>query len=146
MKNKYESTVEKIDKHIRENAWFDFHVWRYDGRRFVISGSTDLMYYHKLEITFTKVFFASIFFEGWHANTSEPVIGLPDKELTKELNMKFEIEEGYQIFVLKTEDFQNDIYVAAKEIDFNTDTVYYYRRQNLKENERVADFVTEGET
>lgn len=53
------------------------------------------------------------------------------------------VEEGYQMFIIRTEDFKNDIYVAAKAIDFNTDTVYYYQREDLKENERLADFLSE---
>ena len=61
MIEKYKSVVKQIDDHIRQNTWFDFHLWRYDGRNLVISGSTDLTYYHKLEIIFTDVFFASTF-------------------------------------------------------------------------------------
>ena len=142
MIDKHKSVVTKIDDHIRENAWFDFHLWRYDGRNLVISGSTDLTYYHKLEIVFTDVFFASTFFEGWHSDTDKPVIEIPDTDLNRELNIKFEIEQGYQLFIIRTEDYKNDIYVAAKDIDFNTDTVYYHYKEYLKDNERMADFVT----
>lgn len=141
MNNKYKSIVNQIDEHIRQNARFDFHLWGYDGRRLIISGSTDLTYYHKLEIIFTDVFFASIFFEGWHSDTDKPVIEIPDTNLNRELNIKFEIEQGYQLFIIRTEDYNNDIYVAAKEIEFNTDTVYYYQRDNLGENERLAEYL-----
>jgi len=116
MSDKYKSVVKQIDDHIRLNAWFDFHLWSYDGRNLVISGSTDLTYYHKLEIIFTEVFFASTFFEGWHSDTQKPVIEIPNTELNRALNTKFEIEQGYQIFIIRTEDYKNDIYVAAKEI------------------------------
>jgi hypothetical protein len=104
----------------------------------IIAGSKDLSYCHNLEIIFTDVFFASTFFNGWQSDTSKPVIELPDIETNLNLNVKFEIEEGYQMFIIRTEDYENDIYIAAKEIDFNTDTVYYYQRENLKENERLS--------
>jgi len=141
MNDKCKSIVKQIGDYIRQNAWFDFHLWRYDGRNLVISGSTDLSYYHKLEIIFTDVFFASSFFEGWHCDTDKPVIEIPNTELNIELNIKFEIEQGYQIFIIRTEDYKNDVYVAAKEIEYNTDTVYYYQRENLGDNERLADFL-----
>lgn len=61
--------------------------------------------------------------------------------MNKELNLKFEIEQGFQIFILRTENYRNDIFIAAKNIEFNTDTVYYYARENLNKNERLADFL-----
>ena len=90
MNDKHKSIVKQIDDYIRQNAWFDFHLWRYDGRKLIISGSTDLTYYHKLEIIFTNVFFASTFFEGWHSDTDKPVIKIPELELNRDLNIKFE--------------------------------------------------------
>ncbi len=141
MNNKHKSIVKQIDEYIRKNDWFDFHLWRYDGRKLILSGSTDLTYYHKLEIIFTDVFFASTFFDGWHSDTDKPVIEIPEHELNRELNIKFEIEQGYQIFIINTEDYKNDIYIAAKEIEFNTDTVFYYQRENLGDNERLADYL-----
>jgi len=141
MNNKYKSVVNQIDDYIRQNTWFDFHLWRYDGRNLVISGSTDLTYYHKLEIIFTDVFFAFTFFQDWHSDTDKPVIEIPNPELNKQLNVKFEIEQGYQIFIIRTEEYKNDIYIASKKIEFNTDTVYYYQRENLDENERLADYL-----
>lgn len=141
MNQKHKTTVEAIDKYIRQHTWFDFHVWRYDGHRLTLAGSMDLTYYHQLEIIFSEVFFASTFFETWCSDTTKPVIILPDPTLNKTLNIKFEIEQGYQIFILKTEDYKNDIYIAAKEIAFNIDKVLYYEKEDLKENERLADFV-----
>lgn len=142
MAEKYKNIVEKIDQEIRQNLWFDFHLWRYDGVNLVITGSDDLSYYHKLEIIFTDVFYASTFFNGWKSNTEKPVIEIPSTSVNKELNERFEIEQGYQVFIIRTEDYKNDIYIAAKEIDFNLDTVYYYFKEDLKSNERLADFVT----
>ncbi|PIQ15937.1 MAG: hypothetical protein COW67_05535 [Flavobacteriales bacterium CG18_big_fil_WC_8_21_14_2_50_32_9] len=57
------------------------------------------------------------------------------------MNEKYEIEQGYQLFIFKIEDYSNDVVIAAKHVTFNTNTVYYYERPNLKEKERIADFV-----
>jgi len=135
-------TISQIDKFIRNNEWFDFHVWKYDGRSLVISGSIDLTYYHKLEIIFEDVFFVSAFFQEWHSDTSKTVIEIPDGEHCKTLNINFEIEKGYQIFIIRTEDYKNDIYIAAKAVKYNTDTVFYYQRENLEDGERLAEYLT----
>lgn len=132
--------VTKIDSLIRQQTWFDFHVLTYDGSRLIIAGSSDLIYYHTLEIIFEEIFFVSGFFIGWRSDTSSTVFMVPDNE--RELNKHFEIEQGYQLFVFKTENYRNDFIVAASKLSFNTDTVFYYDRPDLKGNERVADFVT----
>lgn len=133
-------TVKMIDDMIRKHAWFDFHVFRYTGRNLIVAGSTDLCYYHTLEIIFENVFCFHGFFSEWHSDTSQPVFVLPSHVET--FNLRFEIEQGYTLFMFKTEDYSNNVYIASEKITFNTDTVFYYLRENLKENERIADFVT----
>lgn len=138
-KKRNSDMTRKIDALIRKETWFDFHVLSYDGYKLTVGGSIDLTYYHTLELIFEDVFFVSGFFNGWRSDTGQAVFQIPDNEI--ELNNKFEIEEDYQLFVFRSEDYQNDIYIAANTISFNTDTVFYYERQNLKSNERIADFV-----
>lgn len=116
----------KIDDEIRRHEWFDFHVLSFDGFKLKIAGSVDLTYYHKLEIIFEDIFFVSGFFQGWHSDTKQKTFFQPDNE--KEMNEKYEIEQGYQLFIFKTEGYKNDAIIAAKNITFNTDTVYYYER------------------
>lgn len=132
-------TSQQIDKIIRKEIWFDFHVLNFDGHRLTVAGSIDLIYYHNLEVIFEDIFFVSGFFKGWHSDTEKTVFQIPENET--ELNEKFEIEQDYQLFTFKTEDYQNDVIIAANTISFNTDTVFYYDRQDLKPNERIADFV-----
>lgn len=138
-KAKNTDTAIKIDELIRKQGWFDFHVLSFDGNKLIVGGSIDLTYYHSLEIIFDDVFFVSGFFGGWHSDTDKAVFQIPDKE--KDLNIKYEIEQDYQLFTFKTEDFENDIIIAANNVSFNTDTVFYYDRPDLKLNERIADFV-----
>ncbi|MBK6700476.1 MAG: hypothetical protein IPG55_11380 [Saprospiraceae bacterium] len=98
-----------------------------------------MTYYHELEIIFENIFFVSDFFHGWQSVTNKTPFFLLDNE--KEMNEKYEMEQGYQLFIFKTEDYTNDVVIAAKNITLNTDIVYYYERPYLKENERIADFV-----
>jgi hypothetical protein len=133
------NTVTQIDNYIRQNNWFDFHVISYDGYNLTIAGGIDLTYYHSLEIIFEDVFFFSGFFQGWHSNTQTSVFLIPDNII--ELNQKYEIEQGFNLFKFVTEDYKENVIIAAKKISFKMDTVYYYERNELKENERIADFV-----
>jgi hypothetical protein len=139
MTEEIKNRVLNIDLEIRRHEWFDFHVLNFDGSKLTIAGSDDLTYYHTLEIIFEDIFFVSAFFQGWHSNTKERTFLLPDNE--KETNEKFEIEQGYQLFIFRTEEYTNDVMIAARNLSFSTDTVYYYERPDLKANERIADFV-----
>lgn len=141
MNDQLNKTVSEIDMEIRLHNWFDFHVQNYDGYRLSIVGGQDLTYSHELELIFENVFYASIIFEEWRSDTSKTIIEIPEKELNEKLNVEFEIHQGFQIFIIHPEDFKNKIYVAAKNLRFKKETVYYYDRQDLKENERIADFV-----
>lgn len=129
----------KINELICKNDYFEFHVLSYDGFSLTVAASKDLTYYHNLEIIFKNVFFVSGFFNGWRSDTEKPVFQIPDNEI--EMNTKFEIEQDYQVFRFKTENYNNDIIIAANLVSYNTDTVYYYDRPNLNNNERIATFV-----
>jgi hypothetical protein len=139
MTEEIKNIVLRIDNEIRQHEWFDFHILNFDGFKLTVAGSVDLTYYHMLEIIFEDIFFVSGFFQGWHSDTEQRTFLLPDNE--REMNEKYEIEQGYQLFIFRTEDYTNNVIIAAKNITFNTDTVYYYERADLKENERIADFV-----
>jgi hypothetical protein len=137
----FSKIVTDIDTLIRQQEWFDMHVYSYQHNKLVIAGGVDLTYYHSLEIIFEEVNFFSGYMSGWHADTSKPVFELPAESTI--LNLKFENIQGYTLFRFNSEDTP-DIYIAAAAVSYNTDTVYYYNRPDLKENERLADFVKPG--
>ena len=139
MTQEIRNIVSEIDDEIRQHEWFDFHILSFDGFKLIIAGGIDLIYYHKLEIIFEGVFFVSGFFQGWRSDTKQRTFLLPDNE--KEINEKYEIEQGYQLFLFKTEDYKNNVLIAAQNVSYNVDIVYYYERLDLKENERIAEFV-----
>lgn len=46
----------------------------------------------------------------------------------KNFYIKFEIKKGYQLLIFKTEDYLNDVYIAAKYLTYNTELVYYKKK------------------
>ncbi|SIT29165.1 hypothetical protein SAMN05421788_108234 [Filimonas lacunae] len=123
-------TVEEIDTIIRKELWFDFEVWSYDRNKLIIAGGKDLMYSHQLEIIFENVFYYSGVFAEWKSNTQHPAFIIPSNE--PELNLKHEIIQGYQLFSFVTEDFKNNIIIAAESVSYNLKNTLHY----LIENER----------
>jgi len=139
--------VNQIDAVIRrKRLWFDFHVYSYDGRKLIIAGSEDLTYYHQLEVIFEGISFFSGYFDEWHSDTSKPVFILSSLDTESKLNLEYEILAGSHSFMFKTEDQITDVVITARKVSFNTDTVLYYFREDLKENERLADFVKRERT
>ena len=134
----FKNIVAEIDRLIRKNEWFDFHAYSLKNGHFIIAGGIDLTYSHTLEIIFENVHFHYGHTDGWHSDTSNVVFEIPE-ESTK-LNEQFQISQGYTLFRFNSEDTP-DIYIAASNITYNTDRVFYYYRPNLKENERLAEFV-----
>ncbi|HUC82270.1 MAG TPA: hypothetical protein VMR70_15300 [Flavisolibacter sp.] len=131
------SIVEEIDSIIRTNLWFDFHVLSYDHNRLIVAGGKDLSYYHSIEVIFEEVFFVSAVFQCWHSDTKQTVF--TERTNSEEINLQFAIEKGFRVFAYKAEDYNQEMVIAAKHISYNTDTVYYYPRADLKENERYAN-------
>ena len=135
--------VAKVDALIRQYTWLDMCVLRYDGHRLTVAGTMDPSYYHQLEITFVDVYYYSGPVRGdWHSDTTQAVLSLPANDA--ELHASLEIEQDYQLFVLKAEDRKAPVYVAAHHLEWNTDTVFYYPREPLQPGERWADWVTRG--
>lgn len=111
----FTTAVTEINTFVYQHNWMDFEVKSYNGYQLIIAGSTDLMYYHLIEITFEDVFWFSGFMNGWQSDTSNATLKLSDEYC------KFEIEEGYYLFEFVCEDYKNNVLVAAKTIHFNTE-------------------------
>ena len=129
--------VEEIDSIIRANLWFDFHVLSFEHNRLIVAGGKDLSYYHSIEVIFEEVFFVSAVFQRWHSDTKQTVF--TERTDSAEISLQFELEQGFRVFAFKAEDYNQEMVIAAKSVRYNTDTVYYYPRADLKENERLAN-------
>lgn len=138
MMDEVHKTVEEVDTLIRQHLWFDFRVFSYIGSDLIISGSTDFTYYHQLELCFHNVFFASVYFRNWRSDTTKPVFVIPEHFQSCQLNSQFDIEQKYRLFLFRTEDFKNDVIIAAESFSYNTDTVLYYYREDLLPGQRLA--------
>ncbi|MGH1337906.1 MAG: hypothetical protein ACRBFS_17425 [Aureispira sp.] len=115
--------IEQINFFIKNKHWIDFEFRKYKND-IVLIGSKDFTYYHEIEIIFKNVKKYSLE-ENWSVDTSKDFI--------------IKTNEAYFI---NNEDISFEKhFLQAQEVIFNTDTVFYYKRDNLKEGERLADFI-----
>lgn len=142
MKNTID-TVSAINSIIREELWFDMELAGLSGNTVTLVGGIDLTTHHTLEITFHGVFHLCLN-AHWRTDVSEsPLILLPAGAEAKALNIKYEVEAGHQIFKIKPEGFAEDacFFVIAEDVSYDNTTVYYYRKEDLKEGEKIAPWV-----
>lgn len=77
----------------------------------------------------------------WSVDTGKPFLCIPTDKEQFDFNVKFDVERGNAIFAIVAENFSSTFYIASKDIDFNTDVVLYYKKENLQPGERLADWV-----
>ena len=115
--------IEQINSFVKNKHWIDFE-FRESGNDIVLIGSKDFTYYHEIEITFKNVKKYSLE-ENWSVDTSKDFI-----------------IKSNEAYLINNEDIPLEKhFLQAQEVIFNTDTVFYYKRDNLKEGERLADFI-----
>lgn len=91
---KYLQEVNLINEFVRQNVFFEFSIYAYSGRKLILGGSPDLLYYHNLEIHFSEPFFISGK-TSWVADTDKVAIEHPSEEELMDYNLKNWIEVGY---------------------------------------------------
>ncbi len=132
--------LKKINFLISKESWLDMEILEIKGGNLVIACSTDFSYGHCLEIKFIDVFHVNINAE-WKTDTSKAVLHMANDEECLAVNQNYQIEQGNILFKITAEDLQVPFYISAKNLDYNTDSVLYYKKENLKDNERIADWV-----
>ncbi len=137
---KLKEKVKKVNEIISEESWLDMELLEMKGGNLVIVCSTDFSYGHSLEIKFENVFHMSINAE-WKTDTSKIVLEIVNKEESILINQNYQIEQGNVLFRVIAEDLKVPFYISAKNINYNTDSVLYYKKEHLAENERIADWV-----
>ena len=92
---------------------------QYTKNMLTIIGSIDSSSTHNIEIYFEDIFFISLPIE-WKTNTSVNVLKLLDGNLAITENRRFQVEQGYQIFSFKPEDYSDHFgcLIGAKKISF----------------------------
>ena len=136
-----ENEVKKKLSDLQANDTFsginDLYIYNCDPGKLVIAGSFDFSYYHNIEIKFTDVSFISCPGGGFHAD----VIRLANETEKAEIRKYSYGHCDGHIFCFEEKEPPAKFYVVADDIDFQVKTVYYYKRENLKENETIADWV-----
>jgi hypothetical protein len=134
--------VDEINNFLKKEMWFDFEILGYKKNDLTVIGSTDFSYYHNIEIHFKDVFLIHCHSE-WKSDTSKSIIEIIQGNTAKKINIENKIEQGYTLFKLIPEDMYEDsfFYIAARDLEYNTDCVLYYKKEDLKDNERIADWV-----
>ncbi len=132
--------IQKINDVIGHQEWFDFSLKYYSASKLIIVGGTSLEYYHEIEIIFSDLFFISCGTE-WKTETSEEVLYILEGQEAYDFNVKNNIQQGYTIFEFQTDDFDANFQVAAKSIEYKLGKVYYYKKEDLEDGERLADWI-----
>lgn len=114
--------IEKINKFVMSNEWFEFEVFSYIESVLTIIGGVDLIYYHTLEIVFKNVFLYSGVTE-WSTDTSAPMLGILTGEELRRFNLDHQVEGGNTVFFIKSEYHKNKIYIVAESLEFDCSTV-----------------------
>ncbi len=125
-----QNIINDIKHHNWKESWLDFSVFLYEQNRLIISGSDDLSYYHTLELIIDTPYYISGVMD-WSCDLNEEFIKLSGcTDNAREML----VLEFYSEFELKFK-------VIAKKISINFDTVFYYKRENLKIGEGLAYWI-----
>ncbi|MDJ1501209.1 hypothetical protein [Xanthocytophaga agilis] len=127
--DKLEQTILEINTFVRKDLWQDFQVSVFEYGSLKIVGGIDLSSNHTIEITFIATSFMEINYE-WMTDTSKDMLMLASDEENFYLNARYQIEEGYTLFKIIPKYFEEQedfgFFVAAKDISFKTEKVYYF--------------------
>jgi len=135
--------IDEINHILKTTNIWNFSIYSYDLNQsdsLTIVGSMDLGYYHELEIRFQQVSYISLptFFD-------EPLFRIATKEEISELRKLITIEPDEIVICIMTNagfSFEKTpFYIVASNIEYTKGLVFYYERENLKENEKIAHWV-----
>lgn len=105
--NKIREVLEIFNQYLKKQLWMDFEVIEFSKGELKIIGSIDISDKPNIELIFKDVFFASTPF-NWKTDTSNIVAMLLSGEEAKEVNLKFQVEQGYHIIKIWPEDYPED--------------------------------------
>jgi len=120
--------VSAIKEHDWKQSWLDFSVFLYERDCLTISGSYDLSYYHNFELVITSPFFISGTID-WSCDVNDDFIKISKSSLEDEFIIEFYSDDELTFKII------------GKDISINFDTVFYYKREDLKPDERLAYFI-----
>lgn len=120
-----ETTITEINFLSRTYDFLELEILSFNDQTLIVAASKDFSYYHNFEIHFKNVF-AIIGNISWRANTKYDILKImKGTNDAIELNKKFNIEEGFNIFSMITEDSVVN-YIIAESILLRNEVVKYY--------------------
>ncbi len=133
--------IQKIidDKGIKEFSFMEYSFFD----KLILIGSGDISYYHQIEIIFHNVSYISCP-TMFRVAKIRKATSREQEAIRRLLVNDCDFEKDI-IFCIETdiddEEIHQKHYIVAEKIEYNNDFVYHYKRENLKENERIAEWV-----
>ena len=111
--------IEEIKAFIKQKPWFDFQVVSCSNDNLLIAGSTAIHMFYEIYITFEQVFMLQLNMD-WRVDTSSEVIKIVPGRDAREMNLAYQIEQGYQLFEFIPDEVSENthFYIAAEKIDY----------------------------
>jgi hypothetical protein len=134
-------TVDSINSRFADNCDVEFFkVAHYDGQSLRIYASRDFTVCHNFELIFEKVSFFKGDFE-WSRDDEKLLVDLVEiAEDPGQLRFKFRLySDGYYY-----SNHNHLIEIWAQNISYDSDTVFYWNKENLNAGERIAAWVKKG--
>lgn len=107
-------TIININSFLKKNSWCDFEIIELKGI-LKIGGKTSFENKYDIIISFEDVFFLQCL-QSWRTDTSQESFTIPTIEEQRNVNLKYSIEQGFQLFKIIAEDLESPIYVSSKKI------------------------------
>ena len=120
----------------------DFWIEKMNSSNLILAGSFDHGYYHEIEITFTEVKYISC--PGGIFNVSK-FRSASEEERNKLIEQKVFGNEWLNpkcnVIILEDNIEETKYHIVFEEMSYKFETVFHYIRDNLKEGERIAEWV-----
>lgn len=136
--------IAAVNRHFARSLWLDCQVEEFrqagTASKLRIVGSFDASYYHNVEIELI----GTEFFQGAFCWTCSPdetgLIQRLDPRRSQRLIARNRLD-GPQALLQFPNDDGKAVIASCHSLGFNTDTVFYYWRENLQPGERIAAWV-----
>lgn len=134
-----QSGLDRINEIVTKTNTTDFVVHSFRGDSLLLTGSFDHCYYHELEVHFHVVSYIGL-----------PVHGIDSPHFSiatdaeRRAHNHLELTDTDTLFKIHADpEFRggHSYYVAAESVRMLEGTVFYYMREDLKPNERIAEWV-----
>ncbi|WP_208911790.1 hypothetical protein [Paracidovorax avenae] len=128
--------VNEINNFIKNKEISEINLYRFENDKLTITGSKDNIYYHNMELIFTNPAYIS---GPLSFQISENCEFIEEVPLTQVSNWPIFSDSDIPLRAFSMRSSEGPpLTIAAERLETNTDMVYHYNREKLKENERLA--------